>query len=499
MPKAISTVPDTALLSRGAKSLLGMVTILVVAGAAGLAVAGLPLGIALGGVGVPAAVAIFSLTRLALAPSFAAIVGRMEPISADALSGSLRIPRFLYYGGLLCLAQLTFRLPLNFTLSDWLFLAALGLTVIELLAVHRRFAIGMPLLMFLGALLFAVGTLLSSLDAAHPVQSLAVGARFVYMVTVWFWLGSVLLRTSNQVATAVRLWTVSAAITGGGAVAQVMWGDVIPSTSPTWGRMTGFTPHANELGGVTALALVPALWAAAQPHSSGPRRVASLVVVGFIGTGLILSGSVGSFLAAAVAIGLWLALGAIRLRTIGVVAVAAGISVMLGVGILEQAGITSPLDRVERVTESQGEEGSLWSRLDGYGAAWEVITRNPVIGVGLDDESSRTNVIGLELRTDGTAVYARHQVHNMLLGTWYAAGLLGLLGVLAILVSVLRAGVLTVLRANSQDERFLAASLLANYGGFVVFALSTVALYQRYGWIGAVLLLALWAQQSRRA
>ena len=120
---------------------------------------------------------------------------------------SLGVPRLLYYGGILTIAQLTFRLPLNFTLSDWLFFAALVLTVLVLFTFHRRFTFDMPILVLLGALIFGVGSLVSSLNAALPVQSVAVGARVFYIVTLWFWLGTVLLRDFGAVSTAVRLWT----------------------------------------------------------------------------------------------------------------------------------------------------------------------------------------------------------------------------------------------------------------------------------------------------
>ena len=140
-----------------------------------------------------------------------------------------------------------------------------------------------------------------------------------------------------------------------------------------------------------------------------------------------------------------------------------------------------------------------------YGHDWmpirqpaDVIGRNPYVGVGLDDKSSRVDVLGLELLSDGTTIFNRHQVHNLLLGSWYGAGLLGLLGIIAILMATLQVGILLVLRAANQDERLLAASLLASFAGFVVFAQGTVVLYQRYGWIGSALLLAVWVQQTRR-
>lgn len=500
MRKATSATSDAITRGGGAPPARIAIAVLLLSAAAGLGIGSLPMGAALGAAGFLAMVALFGVVRMAFATSLAAVRERDEPVHADPPYGStLRIPRLVYYGGVLSISLLTLRLPLNFTLSDWLFFAALALTILELLAVHRRLMISVPTLVLLGALLFGVGSLLSSLHAVHPVQSVATGARFVFIVTAWFWLGTVLLQTVAHVMTAVRLWTLSAAITGAGAIAQLTWGDVIPGTTPSWGRMTGFTTHMNDLGAITSLALVPALYLATQSRNTfGYQKFVSLATILLIGAGLVLSGSVGSFLAAMAAVVLWLAVGAVRLRTILIAGVVISAGLMLGLGIVEQAGGSSPLTRVQRVVESRGEEGSLWSRLEGYQAAWDGITRDPFIGAGLDDESSRTDVRGLELQPDGNAVYARHQVHNVLLGSWYGAGLLGLLGVLAILVAILRAGVLTVNHARSRKERFLAASLLASYVGFLVFAMGAVVLYQRYGWIAAVLVLAVWSQQTRR-
>jgi O-antigen ligase len=262
--------------------------------------------------------------------------------------------------------------------------------------------------------------------------------------------------------------------------------------------MTGFTPHMTDLGGITSLALAPALWLATRARGWGVERLVALATVVFIGAGLVLSGSVGSMLAAGAAVFVWLACSAIRFRSLAIVVVLTGLVALSSLLVLEQVGGISPATRLQRVVEAEGEEGSLWSRLDAYQAAWEVIGRNPYVGVGLDDKSSRVDVMGLELLSDGSVIYTRHQVHNLLLGSWHGAGLLGVLGVLAILLGTLYIGIASLLRATSEEERLLAAALLASFAGFVVFAQGTVVLYQRYGWIGSALLIVLWVQQNRR-
>ena len=53
---------------------------------------------------------------------------------------------------------------------------------------------------------------------------------------------------------------------GGGAIIQLLVGDVIPNASIDGGRATGFTAHPNDLGALTAIAFVPALMLASRPR-----------------------------------------------------------------------------------------------------------------------------------------------------------------------------------------------------------------------------------------
>jgi hypothetical protein len=97
----------------------------------------------------------------------------------------------------------------------------------------------------------------------------------------------------------------------------------------------------------------------------------------------------------------------------------------------------------------------------------------------------------------GWIVDYQYEVHNLVLGMWYKAGLFGLVGILVMLYAVFKVGWRAVVEARNESERMTAAALLSAVAAFVVFAMSEPVLFSRYGWIPAALLLALRAVQVR--
>ena len=92
------------------------------------------------------------------------------------------------------------------------------------------------------------------------------------------------------------------------------------------------------------------------------------------------------------------------------------------------------------VTGPAGEAtATLWLRLETIEAAWEAIQRQPLIGVGLAPGGALTDT--------------GYAVHNVLVGAWYQAGILGLLGIsLVLTVGVVDAG-RVLRRINRGDAR----------------------------------------------
>lgn len=397
----------------------------------------------------------------------------------------LRPARIAYYVGAATIGFLTIRPAMDFTASDWIFLGALGIGALVVIVQGLAPDYLVPRAVTVGVLLFALGGLLSSLEAVNPNASAFVVVRMLYLTVIWFWLGTLVLQTREHIQNAVIAWVGSVALCSSGAVAQYFYGDVIPGGAVGFGRMSGFTGHFNILGGLAATAFVPALMLAVD----SPRRVVRLagtLSTALIAAGLLLSGSVGGLIAATVATMVWLALRGVSVRILvsgGAVAAAAFL-------LMSATGSTnspSPVDRIQRVTSAEeagaGTGGTVYTRLEGYSLAWSRIAEQPFIGVGLDATSSEEEL-------------ENHSVHNLLLGPWFTAGLLGVIGIATLIVGAVATG-LRVLRNTTGPTRSSTAALLASLVAFIQHAMGEPILFVRYGWFPTALLIALNAQQIR--
>ena len=404
-------------------------------------------------------------------------------------SVNLRGARIVYYVGLLLLALLTLRIGGQITFSDVLFLFSMMLACAELVILRRNVPLRIPLLLLLGMAIFTIGGLLSTFQSYAAFKSVAIVMRLIFLTLFWFWLGTVVLTRREHVRKAVVLWIGSAAVCGAGAILQVVAGDVIPNTTPIYGRSTGFTNQPNDLGGLAAIAFIPALMLASRRRLSGVQRTVSYVLLLFVAAGLLLSGSVGALIAAGAATFVWFCFQ--RSSTHSVLAFGAIIVSAAAILAIQVArGAPTPLDRLNKVTATSSTAngaGSLDSRIATYRVAAKAIRRDPFIGVGLDLVSV-TKPFGV--------VSYEYDVHNLVIGTWYKAGLFGLIGMLLAVLAVLRTGWRAIVRSRSDEEQMAAVSLLSSFVAFVVFAMGAPVLFSRYGWISAALLLALRAVQA---
>jgi O-antigen/teichoic acid export membrane protein/O-antigen ligase len=398
-----------------------------------------------------------------------------------------RLARLLYYAGFAILGQLTLRPATVGTFSDVLFLGSFA-SAASLLAVYRRrVAIPLPPLVLCGLLIFSLGAFASTFSSLSPNASIAVVVRLLVLTAVWFWLGTAVLRKREHVLTAVGLWVASAALNGMGSIAQMTVDpNIIPGGRVDWGRATAFTDQMNDLGGMAAVALIPALMFCMRRSRHFLSTLAAYSGLLLVATGLILSGSVGALLAAAVGAFLWItAAPRLPARTF----VLFGVALVGAIALLqfqESKDAPTPAARLERVTGSPTDQNAtLWTRVETYQGAIDRIVDNPFTGVGLDSESS----------TIGTPP---EEPHNLVIGLWFKAGFIGLAGVVLLLVAILSAARATLRAAVSVDEQMLAVALLCSFVVFLVFSMSAPVLYTRYGWAPAALLIALRATQIRR-
>jgi len=413
------------------------------------------------------------------------VTGRMTAASSRPDDDDFRLARILYYAGFLTLGQLTLRYAVVGTLSDLLFLGSFA-SAASLLAIYRRrVAIPLPPLLIYGLLIFSLGAVASTFSSLSPNASIAVVVRLVVLTTAWFWVGTIVLRRPRHIVTAAALWVASAALNGIGAVAQLSIDpNIIPGGYVHWGRVTGFTANVNDLGGVAACALIPALMLGLRASRNSVYTLAAYAGLLLTATGLVLSGSLGALLAAAVGALLWIA-AAPRLpaRTLVFFCVAL-VGALSLLHFQESNDAPTAATRLERVTGPANDpNATLSSRVETYRVAIDRIRANPFTGVGLDSESSAI----------GTT-----EPHNLVIGLWFKAGFFGLAGVLLVLGAIFSAARATLGDAASVDEQMLALALLCSFLAFIVFSMSGPVLYTRYGWAPAALLLSLRAVQKRR-
>lgn len=392
-------------------------------------------------------------------------------------------PRFFFYMGLLTIGQTIFRPALSFTLSDWFFLISFFLATSECL-LRRNLEIRFPLFMIWGLLFFMVGGIISSAFANLPLMSLVALVKYLYLIAVWFWLGTVLLQTPAQVQTSIILWTSSAALSGLGALFQLFWYDIIPVANHAWGRMPGFTEHVNDLGGLTSISLIPAIMILTLPRKNIWLIVHSWLCVFLIAAGLLLSVSMSGISALIVSILVWLVLNKFPLKNMLILGISAGFF-FTSIYIQSHYEGVSFLTRLTDISDDGLSSVTLRTRLETFSVAWEVIKDNPLMGVGLGPDVSLT-------RTG-------HAVHNLFMLNWYQSGLFGLIGILMILGAIAIEAYKGMRDPRQEQERTIGIALFSSYISFIVLGIAQPIFYNRFGWISAALLLSLYSVRNRSA
>jgi O-antigen ligase len=380
--------------------------------------------------------------------------------------------------GVLVVGQLTFR-PLGpFTLSDFFFFASLAVVSASLLARRRRLVLGPSPLLLVPAAMVLLGGGVAVTVANTPADVVGATARFVFVLVVLPWLALQVLTSERSVLAAMMAWAVSAAANGIAALAQVADNDVIPGTTASWGRMTGFAQHVNELGAISAVALVPAVALAIVLAPLGLKRSAwllpALVTLGLI-LSLSLSGMfavVGGVLLVGLLLGRAVLVRARRSRgRVAVAATALGV-VILALAVLPSvAGAPSVIDRVTAAfdPDSPHGRGTVWTRWRSIKNGWAVIEEDALFGVGADPDK-------LTVGPDQALI------HNTALATWAAIGLIAMIGVVAAFTAALILIARTPRRAP-PSLRPAAYALFAGFAAYSAFALVSPALYRRFGWV----------------
>jgi O-antigen ligase len=427
--------------------------------------------------------------RTGATPPIDKLVRRASRAKASAHAAAYRTGRYLYYAGVATVGVLVARIGGGPPVSDALFALALAAVAVEALARREMPLKRVPPLLIAAAGCALVAGAVVYVGRGHNVG--AVSLRLVFVEVVLVWLSAAVLRTTAQVATATMFWVASAAASGVAALLQlVVSGDIIPGTTASWGRMTGLTQHVNDVGGVTSIALVPAVALALRAH--GRLRVVALIAAVSVLTALALSASVGGMIAAAAA-GATCVVVVQRQRArslwrpllLGLAAIVVVFAAVTAVARAADVRAISPLDRVETVvgiTASQKSQVTTTVRIQSLKGAWFSIRSEPITGIGADPETTPTPWSGT-------------LTHNIFLGSWFGIGIFGLLSVIVAVV----AGSAIARDVTRGPADILGAALVGSCVASLVFATENPVLYARYCWLPVALLFAYLSRTRERS
>jgi O-antigen ligase len=390
------------------------------------------------------------------------------------VASEYRLARWLTYLGFGTLALLTLRPTPALTLSDWIFLAALVVAVLGYLHESRGIHMAPPRLILAGVTMVLIGALLSLPNAVDGTESLAVVARFVYITVGWFALAGYALRTTRDVSIATNVWVASVALSGAAAVAQLLAGGS--------GRMLGFGQHYTDLGGMCAVAVIPAFFFLDIDRLHPAHRIASAALAALVLAGLLLSGSVDGFVSAAVGLAIWVWTRGVGRRSLATMLGLAALFVMVA-GAAVQLGLVLPGARIASVLSGPDDPyATFYLRLQTFGQAWQWIGASPVFGAGFDTASATSSTVGL--------------VHNVLIATWFQGGVLALMGIVLVLLAAARTAWRAWVGSKTREGQRLAAALLASVGSAIAFSMGNPILFQRYVWAPVFLAIALVGRQA---
>jgi hypothetical protein len=415
------------------------------------------------------------------------------------------VPLTLCFLGMATLGWTAVRPVSWFNLSDGFFLVAAGIVLFRLLEGRRAgLAPGPvrrspPLTLQLSVVLLVAGAL-SSMSSWVPGESLAQLVRLGYLTIFWFWTLRAVCPGFDALMVLIKGWKLMVVLTAlSGFYGQLAGGSYISPGN----RQVGFAEHPNALGGAIAVGLpivlfIPTTRLNALRTTRREKTVLAITaVMGF--TTLLQSGSVSSAIAAAcglVAAGVCYLVaarsprrraaqgrgtGQVRLAPLVVAFVA-----VLGIGFVFSTN--SPV--AARVTEidqegSRANRGSLDVRQQLNRYAINNIDERLLMGVGLDDDSSRRDL--------PETVDRRLAIHNLYLRTIHESGLLGMLALLGLNLFAAYQALILAVRLR---DRTLANTAIALVGALV--AANVTAQFQpigfvRFYWLPIGIITCLWS------
>jgi hypothetical protein len=368
----------------------------------------------------------------------------------------------------------------GFTIADLIFLLVSGFILLIVLngggtTLAPRVARRTSPVLLVGLSVFTVGGLLSTfMRSLDPTGSALVIVRLWYITVIWFWALRAVCTNWRDLKRLLTAFAAGAAVNSLYAILQELTGS--NEGPPYWGRSTGFTDHFNSLGAAVATTIpLLVVWRSDPDSTPRAKRYCGFGIAVAIG-GIGVSGSMTAFASGAagvfVALGIpWFTAGSRRARRaivpgiIGAVALFA----VLGSGLISLS-VTERFTAYREGT-SQYTQRSVSSRGELNSIAVDAIASSPVVGVGLDSDSS-------EILLDGE----RKRVHSLYFRLLYEAGVFGFVGMLAVFTLFIHQAVAAARYLRRRQLDWIPAALLGAVTMLMLDALFGPPLFERYFW-----------------
>lgn len=376
--------------------------------------------------------------------------------------------------------------------------APIALVLLFLLAARGRLAVSMsqPMPWIVAYTLWALASSIWTVDANGTVFLL--GSLLIALVYLVSFAG--LITTRRQLEGVLLCIAVAAFISGVIAIVAFLTG---ASSELQLGRAEGGSGDPNFFALYEIMAL-PLVFVLVSQTSSTARRLFLYATVLVIAGAVITTVSRGGFLTLAVLLVLLLLLPARAtvFRSGGQKAVL-GLLVLVGVLGSLQVGGATVLPRIQSVfspesTQGLGSEGRGNGRLNIWLGASTAIKERPLIGLGYGAFEPKSNELllrtpGVDLTTYDLRPHGQ-PAHSAYIGTAAELGIPGLVLLLGILISALRALRRTAALARERGDEFgkrVANALVLSLGGWVIASVFLSSETSRILWIALGLTLAL--------
>jgi O-antigen ligase len=325
---------------------------------------------------------------------------------------------------------------------------------------------------YIGVAFVVVGGLLATYHADSKFSNEFVVARMIFVLLIWLWGIRNLVRTDHQMRIVMGAYVLGCAISSFVAMLQ-SYAHVLTSLgSQLFGRASGLARHPDDTGSFEALGITLAFALALHPEVK--RRWIAGIGALTIAMGLIISGSVSGMLCGIAGCFVVLLIRGIRLKTVVTIIAVVAVAYVGSIAIQAASGKgLNPIARFESATSSSGGNNSIGPREGTWKGAWEGIESSPILGHGLDVESSLTY-----LDHNNNTWYP---THNFILMEWFQGGALFLIGFLICIIEALR----RTWRDGKPDPT--RAALFAGAISVLLIASQAPTMYDRYFWFPFVL------------